>query len=342
MQITSSHVLICTAVTSFASGDTVTFGAEVHAEVARLNRLSLISRLLLSSLDLITRLVKVLSCVVCRAKRRAIKVVEHQIHVLCLLVLQIVTNLYVPMHLYFDMCISLPGQSSRLRKATLVHKLLIARCLLLLASRSVPYDSLHLSWAWVAPAHVLTIVIASLVVATSASEVMIAWRVSSSLLLHLLVHFVCIQVFKEITFLTLVIRNIECITRHVVLLLAIEVFNHGQGIVIWTLLHGCRIRHLSPTKATLMLYLLLLLAWWVLRWRLDNTICVCLHNLLAAPRLTGHRLVITLPWAIDIVNAAGWGLIRVTLYFCWRSHSILLLTSGKHVSWVVKIVRCES
>ena len=85
---------------------------------------------------------------------------------------------------------------------------------------------------------------------------------SSSLLLHLLVHLVCIQVFKEITFLTLVIRNIECIARHVVLLLTVEVFNHRQGIVIRTLLHSGRICHLPPTKATLMLYLLLLLLAW--------------------------------------------------------------------------------
>ena len=125
MQIAPSHVLICTAVTSFASGDTVAFSAEIHTEVARLNGLSLISRLLLSSLNLIARLVKVLGCVVCSAKGRAIEVIEHQIHVLCLLVLQVVANLYVTMHLYFDMCISLPRQSSRLREATLVHKLLV-------------------------------------------------------------------------------------------------------------------------------------------------------------------------------------------------------------------------
>ncbi len=66
-------------------------------------------------------------------------------------------------------------------------------------------------------------------------------------------HFVRIQVLKEIALLSLVIGDIESIPGHIVLLLSVEVFNHWQGVVIGALLHCSRICHLTATKTTLVL-----------------------------------------------------------------------------------------
>ena len=69
----------------------------------------------------------------------------------------------------------------------------------------------------------------------------------------MLVHFVRIQVFKEISLLSLVIRNIEGVSGHIVLMLTIKVFDHGQCVVIGALLHGICISHLATSETALVL-----------------------------------------------------------------------------------------
>ena len=106
VKITSAHVLVSTAVATLSRWHTVTLGSEVHAE-PRSHLLLSFSPRLLSSLYLIARFVEILRRVVCRTKRRPIEVIEHQIHILSLLVLQVISNLNVTVHLDLDVRVSL-------------------------------------------------------------------------------------------------------------------------------------------------------------------------------------------------------------------------------------------
>ena len=102
-----------------------------------------------------------------------------------------------------------------------------------------------------------------------------------SLRLLLLVHLVGVQVFEQVPLLPLIITDVEGVARHVVLLLPVEVLNHGQSIIIRALLHGgCIARSLldALTKAVLVLDLL---SGRVRHRRLHHTISVCLHYFLA-------------------------------------------------------------
>jgi len=74
---------------------------------------------------LVSRLVKVLVCVVRRGEGRPVEVVEHQVHVFRLLVLQVVSDLDVSVHLNFNVSICLPRQGSRLCEPALVNELLV-------------------------------------------------------------------------------------------------------------------------------------------------------------------------------------------------------------------------
>lgn len=68
-------------------------------------------------------------------------------------------------------------------------------------------------------------------------------------------HLVVVQILEKITFLPLVVRHVEGVACHV-LLLPVEVFHHGQGVVVRTLLHGGCIGHLPRSETALVLYLL--------------------------------------------------------------------------------------
>lgn len=85
VKITAAHVLVSTAVSTLSRWYTVTLGPEVHTEPRGHFLLSLLR--LLPSLYLVARFVEVLSRVVCRSKGRSVEVVEHQVHILRLLVL---------------------------------------------------------------------------------------------------------------------------------------------------------------------------------------------------------------------------------------------------------------
>ena len=125
VQVASAHVLICAAVTSFTCWDAVSLRPEVHPETCW-HFLTILSACIKTTcLNLLAWLVEVLGCVVRRAERAAVEIVEHQVHILSLLVLQIVSNLNVSMHLNFNMGVSLARQGTRFSKATLVHELLV-------------------------------------------------------------------------------------------------------------------------------------------------------------------------------------------------------------------------
>ena len=124
VQVASAHVLIGAAIASLSCGHAVALGPEVHPEAARSDLLGALGWLL-AGLNLLAWLIEVLCRVVCRAERRAVEVVEHQVHVLSLLVLQIVAYLDVTVHLDLDVGISLPGQGPRLCEATMAHQLVI-------------------------------------------------------------------------------------------------------------------------------------------------------------------------------------------------------------------------
>ena len=84
VKISPPHILIGTSVSALSGWNTVTFSPKIHTE-ARGNLFSL--NWLLPSLNLLTWLIEVLSRVVGGPERRAIKIIEHQVHVFSLLVL---------------------------------------------------------------------------------------------------------------------------------------------------------------------------------------------------------------------------------------------------------------
>ena len=73
-------------------------------------------------LPLAITFVEVLACAVSilLIESRTVEIVEHQIHVFPLLSLQVVDNVLVSMHLYFNVSISLAGKGSWLRKLLIV------------------------------------------------------------------------------------------------------------------------------------------------------------------------------------------------------------------------------
>ena len=110
------------------------------------------------------------------------------------------------MHLDFDVGVGLPGQSARLSKAALMHQLLLV---LVASARSVPNDALHL-----ARALVCTLVASSSKIVAS----------SGCTALPDMMKLLLVQFLEEITFLALVIADVESVASDV-LLLPIEVFH---------------------------------------------------------------------------------------------------------------------
>lgn len=63
-------------------------------------------------------IVEVLARVICRLAAGIIKVVEHEVHIICLLNLQVIIDLHVAVHFNLNVGVGLPGQSTRLREVT--------------------------------------------------------------------------------------------------------------------------------------------------------------------------------------------------------------------------------
>ena len=225
VKIAASHVLVSAAVATLPRWYAISLSPKVHTE-ARSNILSLN---LLPSLDLFTNLVEVLGRVIGRTKRRAIEIIEHQVHIFSLLILQIVSNLNITVNLYLYVRVSLPREGSWLRKAALMHQLLIR--VRLLTTRTVPDDPLNLTRSTV------TIDIIYCTICTTCPSKVV---VPTSRHLLLLVHLSSIQLFEKVAFLALVIAHIESISSHI-LLLSIEVIHHGKSVVVRALLQGGRI-----------------------------------------------------------------------------------------------------
>ena len=121
--------------------------------------------------------------------------------------------------------------------------------------------------------------------ACGSSEVVIAGSDTASLVQSWLLHFILVQVLEQVAFLALVIAYIECVASDV-LMLSIEVLDHGQSVVIRTGSHRVFVLIVvaataaggihTVTKAVLMADL----SRGVGRASLDHTISVGLHNFL--------------------------------------------------------------
>ena len=142
VQISTSHILIRRSISSFSCRNPITFSCPFLIRVCSL--------ICLASIAAIIRLVEVLGGVVGRScKTGPVKVVEHQIHIFAFLHLQVVPNFYVPVHLNFNVGVSLARHSPWLRKP--VSHLRISRLsrlrglLLIRIARSVPDYTLNLS-----------------------------------------------------------------------------------------------------------------------------------------------------------------------------------------------------
>ena len=87
------------------------------------------------------------------------------------------------------------------------------------------------------------------------SEVMVPIRHVATA--NLLLYFVGVQVFKQVSLLPLVVTDVESVPRHV-LLLSVKVFYHRQSVVIGALLHRIRVACLldATSETTLVLYVL--------------------------------------------------------------------------------------
>ena len=135
LHVSSSHVLVGTAISSLPRGKTVSLCSVVHPRSGtysyRLTVLTIVR----------WRLEKVLCCVILSwLERRVIKVVEHKIHIFAFLNLEIVSNFDVAVDLNLNMSVCLPRQRPRLRKSTLVNLLILS----IGPSRTVPNNALHL------------------------------------------------------------------------------------------------------------------------------------------------------------------------------------------------------
>ena len=82
-----------------------------------------------SSTRVVVILIEVLSSATLLLWGRTVEVVKHQVHVCSLLFLQVVNNCFIPMHLYFNVCLSLAGKSAGLMEV--IVRLLLTRLLLL-------------------------------------------------------------------------------------------------------------------------------------------------------------------------------------------------------------------
>ena len=121
--------------------------------------------------------------------------------------------------------------------------------------------------------------------ACGSGEVVIAGSDTASLVQSWLLHFILVQVLEQVAFLALVIAYIECVASDV-LMLSIEVLDHGQSVVIGTGSHRVFVLIVvaataaggihTVTKAVLMADL----SRGVGRASLDHTISVGLHNFL--------------------------------------------------------------
>ena len=124
------------------------------------------------------------------------------------------------------------------------------------------------------------------------------------LVLLLLLVFIGVQVLEQVALLSLIITDVEGITCHV-LLLTVEILNHGQGIVIRALLHGSCITGRLLDTLTKTVLMLDLLAGRVCHGSLLDAICVCFHYFLARARLSGHGLPITLCIVVLLLVLVG-------------------------------------
>ena len=121
--------------------------------------------------------------------------------------------------------------------------------------------------------------------ACGSSEVVIAGSDTASLVQSWLLHFILVQVLEQVAFLALVIAYIECVASDV-LMLSIEVLDHGQSVVIGTGSHRVFVLIVvaataaggihAVAKAVLMADL----PWGVSWASLDHAISIRLHNLL--------------------------------------------------------------
>ena len=106
MEITSSHILVRTAVAPFSGRNSVTLSSKIHSETSLWHFLCPVGGLL-ARLDLITWFIEVLGRVIGWTEGRPVKVVEHKIHVLSLFVLKVISDLDVSVHFNLDMGVSL-------------------------------------------------------------------------------------------------------------------------------------------------------------------------------------------------------------------------------------------
>lgn len=67
-------------------------------------------------INLFGRFIEVLGCVNRSPHRRTVEVIKHEVHVLLLFNLQVITNFYVSVNFNLYVSISLPGESARLLK----------------------------------------------------------------------------------------------------------------------------------------------------------------------------------------------------------------------------------
>ena len=116
---------------------------------------------------------------------------------------------------------------------------------------------------------------------------MIARSTAPSLVIELLLHFIGVEVLKEVSLLPLVIAHVKGVTRHVVVLLTVKIFSCWQRVVVWARLHCGLIASHSVAEATLMLYLSRRV---VRAGPLDHPISVSFHYFLTGPRLPRHHL----------------------------------------------------
>lgn len=111
----STEILLSTTVAAFSRGHAVSLNA-LRSVVWSLSSGSTCCHK--SCTPRVVILIEVLPCTTLLLLRRTVEVIKHQVHVCSLLNLQVVNNCFIPMHLYFYVCLSLAGKSAGLMEVT--------------------------------------------------------------------------------------------------------------------------------------------------------------------------------------------------------------------------------
>jgi hypothetical protein len=293
LHIASAHVLVGAAVAPLASGQAISIGAVTDPAYG----------LALVVFFSCGRFEEVLRRVVLDPERGPVEIIEHQVHILALLHLQVVANFDVAVDLNFNVRVGLTRKGSRLGEPSVLDLLIFGFG----PSRAIPHNALHLPRSRVAPA-------------SSPSEIVVACALAAHLLpAHLHFRPRLIQILEQVGLLPLVVAHVEGVTGSVDAVVPTEqlapVDRHRiivRTLLIWLTLRPVLVHHRLCSEG------------------------VRLHHLLTGTRLPGN---VSSSWLL--LTSILLELLAIHRSRLWLPDPVVV-DAGQLVATVVEVVSCES